>query len=147
MTGAPLLGGRDLAVGTTYRSPEYELTEDAIVEFAQQWDPQYFHLDAQAATASPYGGLIASGIQTMAVMQRLTVQEIYAAWKVIAGRALREVEFLRPVRPGARLHVRVRLDAVEVDDERGRADVTSVSELLEGDRVMLRAVTEVVVHA
>ena len=147
MTEPVRLGGRDLVVGARYRSGAYELTEEAIVDFARQWDPQYFHVDVVGGVASPYGGVIASGIQTMAVMQRLTVQEVYTGWRVIAGRALREVEFLRPVRPGDALHVEMRVDAVEIDEDRDRADVTAVTELLAGDRVVLRSVTAVVVHA
>ena len=44
------------------------MTEAEILDFARRWDPQWFHTDPQAAKSSIYGGLIASGIHTLAIM-------------------------------------------------------------------------------
>lgn len=143
MTGR--LGGADLRAGTVYRFGEYRLSLEEVLEFAAQWDPQDFHTDPAAADAGAFGGIIASGIQTMAVLQRLTVLGVYRDWQVIAGRSMREVQFLRPVRPGDVLTGWARIDEVIADD-RGRADVVIATELTVGDRPVLRAVTDVVVR-
>ncbi|MEZ5213010.1 MULTISPECIES: MaoC/PaaZ C-terminal domain-containing protein [unclassified Gordonia (in: high G+C Gram-positive bacteria)] len=142
-----LLGGRDLVPGTVYGFGEYPLTLDEIVRFAREWDPQYFHTDPDDARRSVFGGLIASGIQSLAILQRLTVEAVYRDWKVIAGRSLNDVYFLRPVRAGDVLSGWARIEAVHVDDARGRADVELVTELTAAGSTMLRATTSVVVHA
>lgn len=54
----------DLKPGERFVTAGITLTEARIIEFALQYDPQPFHLDADAAARSPYGGLIASGFQT-----------------------------------------------------------------------------------
>ena len=87
--------GEDLTAGTEYTLGEYTLTEAEVLDFAKAWDPQDFHTDPEAAQAGAYRGIIASGIQTMAVMQRLAVQHVYVGWAVIAGRRADDVRFLR----------------------------------------------------
>ena len=54
----------DFTVGRRFESPSLVLTEAEILAFARRYDPQPFHLDAEAARQSPYGGLIASGLHT-----------------------------------------------------------------------------------
>jgi len=51
----------------------YVFTEDSIVEFARQFDPQRFHVDAEAARQSVFGGLCASGWHTAAVWMKLNI--------------------------------------------------------------------------
>lgn len=95
--------GEDLRVGQEYHLGSYTLSEDDLIEFASAWDPQVFHVDKDAAETAQYGGLIASGVQTIAIYQRLVVRDVFDRWSVIAGRSLREVRFLRPARPDDRL--------------------------------------------
>ena len=57
----------DFIVGHRHVSAAYEMTEAEIVEFARKYDPQYFHVDAQAARSSPFGGLVSAGCQTIAL--------------------------------------------------------------------------------
>lgn len=111
----------DLRVGERHELGTYLLTEDDIVEFARAWDSQYFHLDPAGAAASPFGGLIASGIQTFAVFQKLVVESHFSGWNIIAGKEMRELRFLRPVRPGDELTGHFVIDEVSFDD-RGRAE-------------------------
>lgn len=146
-TGAASVGGRDLVVGMVYRFGEYLLTLDDVVEFAQQWDPQYFHTDPEAAAESVYRGLIASGIQTLGIMQRLTVDAVYRQWATIAGRSVDDVRFLRPVRPSDVLTGSARIDQIDVDEDRGRADVVLTIELTVADRPVLTCRCSIVVHA
>lgn len=137
----------DLRIGHVYRLGSHSVGEDDVVDFARQWDPQSFHVDAEAAAAGTFGGLIASGIHTLAIFQRLAVQGAFADWQVIAGRRLLDVEFRRPVRPGDILTGSMTIDDIVVD-ERGRALVTAAAALLDqDDRTVLTTVIEVLVRA
>lgn len=111
----------DLRPGERYELGSYLLTEDDIVDFASAWDPQFFHLDPAAASAGPFGGLIASGIQTFAIFQKLVVEAHFRDWNIIAGKEIRELRFLRPVRPGDELTGHFVIDELTFDD-RGRAE-------------------------
>jgi acyl dehydratase len=89
----------------------YTFTEENILAFARLYDPQPFHIDAEAARHSPYGGLIASGWQTAAVWMKLMLA--YRRARVAAGAedtqanyvspGVRELRWLKPVRPGTTL--------------------------------------------
>lgn len=105
----------DLDVGRVYQLDSYTLTEDEIVQFAKTWDPQIFHVDKAAAEAGAYGGLIASGLHTLSIYQRLAVTGSFGEWSVIAGKRLSDVQFLRPVRPGDTLTGTLVIDAVDID--------------------------------
>ncbi|WP_231502738.1 MaoC/PaaZ C-terminal domain-containing protein [Blastococcus sp. URHD0036] len=65
----------DYPVGATGEYGPVSLTEDDVVDFGRRFDPQPFHVDAEAAAAGPFGGLIASGWHTCALMMRLLATE------------------------------------------------------------------------
>lgn len=95
----------DLSEGEERLSAAREVTEAELLEFARRYDPQYFHADPQAAERSVFGGLIASGIFTMAVWRQLDHQICGdVAW--ICGVAWDDVRFPQPVRPGDALRAR-----------------------------------------
>ena len=144
---AALQFGDDLRVGTHYDLGAYTLTEQDSVAFARAWDPQVFHVDKAAAEAGVYGGLIASGVQTLGIYQRLAVLAVFRHWSVIAGIRMREVRFLRPVRPGDTLAGAMTLDAA-VPAAEGRTLVTTTSVLTNqaGKRV-LQVTLDAYVHA
>ena len=104
----------DFEVGQSFDTEGITLTEGMIIDFAFRYDPQPFHLDTQAASRSPYGGLIASGFQTLALTFRL-----FRDTGVITGTShgevsADEVRWLRPVRPGDTLSVTVTVAGPEV---------------------------------
>jgi len=93
----------DLRVGTVMSADEpYEVTRDEIVEMGRRFDPQPFHLDDDAGAASPFGGLAASGIHTLAASIRLGAREVPVT-AAVAGLGIDEIRMLQPVRPGDRL--------------------------------------------
>lgn len=98
-----MLYAEDLVEGHTYELGSYTVTRDEILSFAGQWDPQAFHTDDDVAAAGFFGEVIASGIHTLAVFQRLSVLGAYNNWPVIAGRKSRDVQFRSPVRAGLEL--------------------------------------------
>ncbi|MFZ2468989.1 MAG: MaoC/PaaZ C-terminal domain-containing protein [Parvibaculum sedimenti] len=99
---APIEGGllyaEDLAarVGLLISLGPAIMTESQIRAFAQRWDPLPIHV----GDGGPFGGVIASGLHTFAVFQRLAVDAAYFSWAVVAARAIREMVLPRPVFPG-----------------------------------------------
>ena len=91
----------DMAPGMRFESLGKTLSEAEILDFAFQYDPQPFHIDIEYANAGPYGGLIASGIQTIAVALRMMVQtRVFAPEIVMGSPGVEELRWLQPVRPG-----------------------------------------------
>jgi acyl dehydratase len=94
----------DLQPGQKFTSHAEEITEAAIKEFAEKFDPQPFHLDHEAAKASLFGGLAASGWHTAAFTMRLNVTGgPKLAGGIIGGGG--EINWPTPTRPGDVLHV------------------------------------------
>ena len=85
----------------------YLVSEQEIVEFARRYDPQLFHIDAAAAAATRWGGLIASGFHTCSVAMRLLVDNVLAGSESSGSPGLSSINWLKPVRPGDTLSMRV----------------------------------------
>ena len=81
--------------------------EDEVVGFARRFDPQPFHVDAEAAAQGSFGGLIASGWHTGSLMMRLLVEHYLSPVASLGSPGLDELRWLAPVRPGDTLSVRV----------------------------------------
>ncbi len=110
----------DLSVGQKFRSASYEMTQEELIHFARVNDPQFFHVDPEAAKESVFGGLIGCGWQTAALAVRLMLEsapapfaggvvgsEVHMSWKL-------------PVRPGDRL--RVEAEITKITTSRSRKD-------------------------
>src|ERR1700687_4352501 len=95
----------DFAVGQTFGSGRMRVDEDRIKTFAAEFDPQPFHLDAEAARKSLFGGPAASGWHTAALSMRLLVESEIKPVGGIVGAGFDEFRWPRPVRPGDELHV------------------------------------------
>lgn len=95
----------DFAVGDRFESRGATFTEAAIVDFAMRYDPQPFHIDAEAAARGLYGGLIASGFHTLAQAFRVFYDEGVIAACSMGSPGLDELRWLAPVRPGDTLHM------------------------------------------
>ena len=90
----------DLKPGEHFVTGEWALNEAEIVAFARQFDPQPIHVDVAGAAHGPYGGLIASGFQTMALGFRLFYELGVINEACIGGPGIDAVRFHRPARPG-----------------------------------------------
>jgi acyl dehydratase len=110
----------DLAPGQRFTSPGLTLTEAEIIDFAWRYDPQPFHLDANAAAGSPYGGLIASGFQSLAICFRLFIQSGILAESSMGSPGIDELRWLAPVRPGDTLHSEI--EVLEVRPSNSKPD-------------------------
>ncbi len=110
----------DLAPGQRFTSPGLTLSEAEIIDFAWRYDPQPFHLDANAAAGSPYGGLIASGFQSLAICFRLFIQSGMLAESSLGSPGIDELRWLAPVRPGDTLHSEI--EVLEVRPSNSKPD-------------------------
>lgn len=99
----------DFKVGDELTSPGITLTEAQIIDFAMTFDPQPFHVDVTAASQSTFGGLIASGFHTAALSFRLFWQTGALTDGSIGSPGLDELRWLKPVRPGDTLRVKVKV--------------------------------------
>src|ERR1700730_19106069 len=89
----------DLKAGDRFKSSTYKVTEEGIISFAREFDPQSFHLDSAAAQQSMFKGLIASGWHTAAMTMRQFVQTLNFAEGAI-GLGVDELRWPKVVRPG-----------------------------------------------
>lgn len=93
---------------------------DRIKAFGAEFDPQPFHLDERAASASFFGGLAASGWHTAAATMRLLVDSEFRPAGGIVGAGFDELRWPRPVRPGDEL--RVESEVLEVRRSKSRPE-------------------------
>jgi acyl dehydratase len=108
--------------------------EKEIIEFARRYDPQVFHTDAVAARDTIYGGLVASGWHTAAMAMRLIVDHYLSHMASVGSPGVDELRWLKPVRPGDSLSVRVSvLEARRSESKPDRGVVRSLVEVLNQD--------------
>ena len=119
----------DLPAGDVRESPTRTITREEMLAFARQYDPQPFHLDENAARTTIYGGLIASGWLTVAVMMRLLWDTLLKDAVSLGSPGADEIRWLKPVRPGDTL--RARFTVVEAIPSRSKPDRGVVKTLTE----------------
>jgi acyl dehydratase len=95
----------DFKPGDRFESGTLPITEALIVEYARFYDPQPFHTDPEAARATVYGGLIASGLQTIGIAFKLFFETGVLSACSLGSPGLDEVRWKAPVRPGDTLRV------------------------------------------
>ena len=93
----------DYVPGTTAEHGPLRVIEEDVVDFGRRFDPQPFHVDAGAAAAGPFGGLIASGWHTCALMMRLLADEYLSPVSSMGSPGIDELRWIAPVRPGDEL--------------------------------------------
>ena len=143
---APLLGYRmvmryfeDFTEGQVFELGEQRITEPEILEFARKYDPQSFHIDPEAARATMFGGLIASGWQTGSIYMGLLVRGLLADSKSLGSAGIDEMRWLKPVRPGDVLRARMTVTSLKPSSKHpDRGTVFTLGELFNqaGERVM-----------
>lgn len=92
--------------GQVIEAGPYTVDADELVRFAREYDPQWFHTDAEAAAKGRWGGLIASGWQTCGIAMRLAAMAALEGSESFASPGLGYVRWPHPVRPGDRLRLR-----------------------------------------
>lgn len=95
----------DLKIGMRFKSEAVTVSKDDIIRFAREYDPQPFHLDEEAAKNTVFKGLAASGWHTAAIAMRLATECRPFGPHPLLGAGVDELRWLKPVRPGDRLHL------------------------------------------
>jgi len=121
------------------------VSEDEIIEFAKRFDPQEFHTDPIRAAQGAFGGLIASGWHTSALMMRLYADYFVSKVASLGSPGIDELRWTRPVRPGDALSIRVTiLEARRSSSKPDRGLVRVQIEVLNQDKevvMSLKAMT------
>jgi acyl dehydratase len=130
----------DYVVGATAEHGSIRVDEAELIDFGRRFDPQPFHVDREAAAAGPYGGLIASGWHTCALMMRLLAREYLSPASSLGSPGIDELRWLRPVRPGDELSLRTTVEEARVSRSKpDRGLVRTRVELVDADgAVVLR---------
>ena len=134
----------DLAVGQTFGTGTIVVEPDMITAFAAEFDPQPFHLDPDAARASLFGELVASGWHTAALTMRLLVAGELRIVGGLIGLGAEELRWPRPVRPGDVLRVEsevVELRPSKSQPGRGLVRVRNTTLNQDSEPVMIMVVT------
>jgi acyl dehydratase len=129
----------DYVEGDVHRFGTIAVEADEMIAFAKRFDPQTMHTDPEAAKHTPFGGLIASGWHTAGLVMRLYVEHYLTHVASLASPGLDELRWLKPVRPGDTLSVRVTvLKTAPSKSKPDRGAVTSFVEAINqaGDIVM-----------
>jgi acyl dehydratase len=125
----------DYLEGAVHEFGPVAITAEEIVRFGKQFDPQIFHTDPQAAGQTVYGGLIASGWHTCGLFMRLFVSHYLPGPASLGSPGVDELRWLRPVRPGDELTLRVTVHRVKPSRSKpDRGVLYSFCEMLNQDR-------------
>lgn len=109
----------DLNVGDRFNTPGVTITDEAIIDFSLKYDPQYFHMDREAATNSIFGGLVASGFQILALAFWLVFDSGLLV-NNLGGNAADEVRWVKTVK--AMETIKVVAEVVELKPLSSRPD-------------------------
>lgn len=90
----------DFVPGQEFDLGRSQITQEEIVAFAREFDPQPFHVDERAAADSIYGGIIASGWHTISLFMRLFVKGLLSDAASLGSPGVDKVRWRHPVRPG-----------------------------------------------
>ncbi len=137
----------DYEIGHVTEIGSHRFTADDIVRFASAFDPQPFHVDEAAARDSIYGGLIASGWHTAAMMMRLLVDGFVGDSAGMGSPGFDDLRWLKPVRPGDA--IRVRSTCLEKTPSRSRPNLGSIrfrTEVLNQDDEVVMSMVSIALY-
>lgn len=136
----------DLKIGDHFKSREYEMTLEEVLDFAHKYDPQVFHTDIEKAKDHPvFQGLAVSGWHTSAITMRLWTECFPIANGLIGSES--NLRWPRPTRVGDRIHVDVEIVAITPSRTKNdRGAVTYITQAKnQHDDVLLISTTKIVV--
>lgn len=133
----------ELNIGDSFKTKKILMTKDQIINFATQYDPQYFHVNEEEASESPYGSLIASGFHTLGV--------VWAEWiklnvlgKDCLGGLGAEISWTKPVKPNDELSGEFTVLTKKESSSKKRGLVTfGISISNQNEEVVLKGKTDI----
>jgi len=130
----------DYIPGHVHEFGSVKVEEAEVIAYARRFDPQSFHIDAEAAKCSPFGGIIASGWHTGCMMMQMYTNHYLSTVASLPSPGMDEVRWLKPVRPGDRLSVRLTIqDATRCRSKPDRGVVRALIEVLnQNQEVVMR---------
>jgi acyl dehydratase len=123
----------DIEVGMESRSDAYSVSREEIIEFAERWDPQPFHLDDAAAAQSIFGTLVASAVHTFAIQIRL-VHTLDNPVSMLSALGVANLDFLCPVFPGDRLRLFRRVIAKRLSKSKPDRGIVTFQDTLKNQK-------------
>jgi acyl dehydratase len=133
-TADSLLFFEDFEPGRVFELGARALSEEEVIAFAAQWDPQDMHLNRSRSGDGKPPSVIASGWLTACVWMRLYVDAVLSRAAMLSAPGIEELRWLRPVRPGMRLHGRATIvEAWRPEGATDRGTMRLRGELLEDD--------------
>lgn len=124
----------EFEAGQSIDAGSVTVSEQQIIDFAQQFDPQWFHTDPARAAAGRWNGLIASGWHTCSMAMRLLADNVLAGSESFASPGLTNLRWKNPVRPGDTLHLRLQVNDVRRARSRSTLGVVQWSWQLNNQR-------------
>ena len=104
--------------GMVIQHPPVVLDEKTMLDFARQFDPQWFHTDAEQAKEGRWGGLIGSGWLTCSLAMRMAADSALAGSESFGSPGVDKIRWLLPTRPGDALRLELTVNNVRVSETR-----------------------------
>ena len=117
----------DFQPGQTSQFGAYQVTEEEIIEFASKYDPQFFHLDQEAAKESLFGGLCASGWHTAAMFMRMLIDSLPEKHGSLGSPGINNLKWLKPGYPGYILSVKSCVKSSRLSESKARVGLICVN--------------------
>jgi len=108
----------ELVPGMVVEAGPVQITHDEMLEFAQRYDPQFFHVNEEKAEASHWGGIIGSGWLTCSVAMRMACDAVLHDSESFGSPGVEKLRWLAPVRPGDSLRLEATIDTVRISASR-----------------------------
>jgi len=90
----------DIELGESHELGTFQVSRDEIEAFARKYDPHQFHLTEEGVEASVFDDIVASGVHTFSLMNRVLVDDFLNEIAVLGGRGLTKLDLTNPVYPG-----------------------------------------------
>lgn len=131
----------EFSIGQAFRSEDFLLTFEHMIEFSQNYDPQPLHLDEEFAVSGPFGQLIASGFMSLALAWKLWIELGHHDTHGQGGIALQDVRWFAPLLPNTILHTEVTVADLRISSK-GRGIITyDISLVDDSSQVLTRFTT------
>lgn len=132
----------DLHTGQRFTTPAMTVSETQILDFARVYDPQPFHIDAEAAKRTEFGGLIASGFHTLSLSFSLFFRLGIFSAANLGSPGMEEIRWLKPLRPGDTIHAEAEVTALKASQSKpDRGIVTMRHDTFNQDGALILTVT------